>query len=90
MIGDVDRLLATRFPSSSNLANSPSRAMRLHDILIGTRLHRGEGMLLEAFTWDGMITVCLGVDDQLIPLDVVDELLSGIKALAEVIASEGP
>lgn len=88
VIGDVDRLLATRFPLPANLAKSPSDTLHLHDILIGTRLHRGEGMLLEAFTWDGMITVCLGVDDHLIPPDVVDALLSGIKAFAEVIVSQ--
>ncbi|BGP32439.1 hypothetical protein JCM10296v2_004220 [Rhodotorula toruloides] len=88
MIGDVDRLLATRFPSSSDLANSPSRAIRVHDILIGTRLHRGEGMLLEAFTWDRMITVCLGVDDHLISPEVVEALLSGIRTFAEVVADE--
>ncbi|BGO91741.1 hypothetical protein NBRC10512_006223 [Rhodotorula toruloides] len=88
MIGDVDRLLATRFPSSPDFAKSPSRAFRLHDIMIGTRLHRGEGMLLEAFTWDGMITICLGVDDHLISPKVVEALLSGIRTLAEVVADE--
>lgn len=62
MIGDLDRLLPTSFP----LAHSPSddtanlerdagaRAsdskLELSDLLIGTRLHRGEGLLIEAYT----------------------------------------
>ncbi|GAA6052867.1 hypothetical protein JCM3770_004385 [Rhodotorula araucariae] len=61
MIGDVDRLL----PTSFTLPSSLGATLRLRDIAIGTRLHRGEGMLLEAFTWDGQVTLCLGVDDGL-------------------------
>ncbi|BGP40436.1 hypothetical protein JCM10449v2_004398 [Rhodotorula kratochvilovae] len=82
MIGDVDRLLPTSFPLPS-----PSGAtLHVRDIAIGTRLHRGEGMLLEAFTWDGRVTLCLGVDDGLMDPKLVDELLEGVRELAEVVA----
>ncbi|GAA5944137.1 hypothetical protein JCM3775_001076 [Rhodotorula graminis] len=97
MIGDVDRLLPTSFalpsPSSSSSSSSTSSSsgptLRLHDVAIGTRLHRGEGMLLEAFTWDGQVTLCLGVDDGLMDPRLVDELLEGVRELGEAVAHEG-
>lgn len=91
VIGDIDRILPTTFtlpplsPSSSSSSASPP-TLRLHDLLIGTRLHRGEGMLLEAFTWDGLVTVCFGVDDEVMDPRVVDELMEGVRALGEVVA----
>ncbi|GAA5833902.1 hypothetical protein JCM9279_001656 [Rhodotorula babjevae] len=91
MIGDVDRLLPTSFalPSLSPSSTTPTATLRLHDVAIGTRLHRGEGMLLEAFTWDGRMTLCLGVDDGLIDPGLVDELLGGVRELGEAVAREG-
>lgn len=89
MIGDVDRLLPTSFALPSSSYSSTTTTLRLHDIAIGTRLHRGEGMLLEAFTWDGMVTLCLGVDDGLMDPALVDELLGGVRELGEAVAQEG-
>lgn len=43
-------------------------------------------MLMEAFTWDGMLTVCLGVDDELMRPEDVDALLDGIRKVGRVIA----
>ncbi|BGP16576.1 hypothetical protein JCM10213v2_004578 [Rhodosporidiobolus nylandii] len=67
-------------------AFNASSSLRLSDLNIGVRLHRGEGLLLEALTWDGMITFCLGVDDGLIAPELVERLLGGVKELAEVVA----
>ncbi|GAA5981682.1 hypothetical protein JCM11641_004213 [Rhodosporidiobolus odoratus] len=89
MIGDVSRILSTTFPlppSSPSSPSTPKREIRLSALLLGTRLHRGEGMLLEALTWDGMITLCLGVDDGLIARETVDRLLGGIREVGEVVA----
>ncbi|GAA6000043.1 hypothetical protein JCM10207_006027 [Rhodosporidiobolus poonsookiae] len=89
MIGDVDRLLPTSFPfPSSSTASSTPISFRLSSLLIGTRLHRGEGMLMEALTWDGQITLCLGVDDQLVSAEVVERLLGGVRELGEVLVRE--
>lgn len=44
-------------------------------------------MLMEAYTWQGMLTVCLGVDDELIRSEDVDALLAGIREIGHVIAS---
>ncbi|GAA5820524.1 hypothetical protein JCM11251_003028 [Rhodosporidiobolus azoricus] len=90
MIGDVDRLLPTSFPlpptpSSSSSSPSPGQ-IRLSSLLIGTRLHSGEGTLLEALTWDGQITLCLGVDDGLIDGEMVERLLEGVREAGEVVA----
>ncbi|GAA5877567.1 hypothetical protein JCM8547_007733 [Rhodosporidiobolus lusitaniae] len=94
MIGDVDRLLPTSFPlpslsptPSSSPSSSPS-LLRLSNILIGTRLHNGEGMLLEALTWDGMVTLCLGLDDGLIREETVKSLLEGVEMATEVVVEE--
>ncbi|GAA6028411.1 hypothetical protein JCM8097_007018 [Rhodosporidiobolus ruineniae] len=99
MIGDVDRLLPTSFPLPPFASPSPSSpsapprdesaspgSLRLSSLLIGTRLHNGEGMLLEAFTWDGMVTLCLGVDDEVVDPRMVEALFGGIRALGEVVA----
>ncbi|GAA5865685.1 hypothetical protein JCM1840_003218 [Sporobolomyces johnsonii] len=82
MIGDVDRLLPTTF----SFPPSATSRLRLHDMLVGTRLHRGEGMLMETFTWDGMIQVCLGVDDKLMSQEHVEGILDGMRRIGEVIA----
>lgn len=100
MIGDVDRVLPTTFSSrTASLPASPDGptasddegtkvpfALDLHDLRFGTRLHRGEGMLMEAYTWDGMLTVCLGVDDGLMRGEDVEELLEGIRKIGQIIA----
>ncbi|GAA5904036.1 hypothetical protein JCM6882_003806 [Rhodosporidiobolus microsporus] len=92
MIGDVDRLLPTAFPlpppavSSSSSSSPSSGQLRLSNLLIGTRLHNGEGLLLEALTWDGQITLCLGVDDGLVSSEVVERLLEGVREAGEVVA----
>lgn len=90
VIGDVDRLLPTSFalPPASPSSVSGAATLRLRDIAIGTRLHRGEGMLLEAFTWDERVTLCLGVDDGLVDPGLVDELLDGVRQLGEAVAAE--
>lgn len=41
---------------------------------------------MEAFTWDGMLTVCLGVDDELIWSEDVDALLYGIQKVGHIVA----
>ncbi|GAA5959294.1 hypothetical protein JCM21900_003918 [Sporobolomyces salmonicolor] len=82
MIGDVDRLLPTTFSFPPSTASH----LRLHEMLVGTRLHRREGMLMETFTWDGMIQVCLGVDDKLIRDEHVEGILEGMRRIGEVIA----
>lgn len=99
VIGDVDRLLPTSFDSrtasgSAGTATDGGESgtspgdfrLVLHDLRFGTRLHRGEGMLMEAFTWDGMLTVCLGVDDELIWSEDVDALLYGIQKVGHIVA----
>lgn len=45
-------------------------------------------MLLEAFTWDERVTLCLGVDDGLVDPGLVDELLDGVRQLGEAVAAE--
>ena len=57
VIGDLDRLLPTRFSLPPLIQDKveasldiPPGNIILSDILIGTRLHRGEGLLLEAYT----------------------------------------
>lgn len=45
-------------------------------------------MLMEAYTWDGMLTVCLGVDDGLMRGEDVEELLEGIRKIGQIIAGE--
>ena len=99
VIGDVDRT----FPSTYTFPPRPGNrttesatqagrtttpcSLQLHDLRFGTRLHRGEGMLMEAYTWQGMLTVFLGVDDELIRPEDVDALLAGIREIGHLVAS---
>ncbi|KAM0752395.1 hypothetical protein T439DRAFT_379461 [Meredithblackwellia eburnea MCA 4105] len=79
MVGDLDRILPTNFELPG------SQSLRLTDALLGTRLHRGEGMLMEAFTWNKQLTFCLGYDDQVVEAALVDEILSQIEEIGKVI-----
>ncbi|KAI5476945.1 hypothetical protein MNV49_007046 [Pseudohyphozyma bogoriensis] len=85
MVGDLDRVLPTTFnvPTSSN---TPS-TIRLSDTMIGTRLHRGEGIFMEVFTWDQRITVCLGADDVCVEPALVQEILDQLETLAKCVAT---
>lgn len=71
---------------SAEVAEGDSFRLQLYDLRFGTRLHRGEGMLMEAFTWRGRLTVCLGVDDELIRPRDVDALLDGIEKVGRIVA----
>ncbi|KAK4703467.1 hypothetical protein P7C70_g2755, partial [Phenoliferia sp. Uapishka_3] len=82
MVGDLDRTL----PASHILPTSPPSSLRLSNIILGTRLHRGEGMLMEAFTWDGRLTFCLGFDDFCVEPKLVDEILSQVQQVGEALA----
>ncbi|GAA5868087.1 hypothetical protein JCM3774_001015 [Rhodotorula dairenensis] len=72
--------------SESAVEADHSFRLQLHDLRFGTRLHRGEGMLMEAFTWQGRLTVCLGVDDELLRPEDVDALLEGIERTGRIVA----
>lgn len=99
MIGDVDRILLSiyafpprpddRTTETATPTGGPTTlySLQLHDLRFGTRLHRGEGMLMEAYTWQGMLTLCLGVDDELIRPEDVDALLAGIREIGRLVAS---
>jgi hypothetical protein len=98
VIGDVDRIFPSTytFPPRPGDRTTETRAggrttapcsLQLHDLRFGTRLHRGEGMLMEAYTWQGMLTVCLGVDDELIRPENVDVLLAGIREIGHLVAT---
>lgn len=54
---------------------------------LGTRLHRGEGTLLEAYTFDGMLTVALGFDDLCVEAQEVQAILNEVRAIGELLAS---
>lgn len=86
MIGDLDRLLPNAFTLPHiGIATSP---VRLSDMLIGTRLHRGEGMLVEAYTFDQRLTMSIGFDKAIVSRELVGEILERVerigKALVEV------
>lgn len=100
VIGDVDRIFPATYtfpPRPGDLTTEETAtptggtatpcSLQLHDLRFGTRLHRGEGMLMEAYTWQGMLTVCLGVDDELIRPEDVDALLAGIREIGHLVAS---
>ncbi|GAA6060002.1 hypothetical protein JCM10212_001160 [Sporobolomyces blumeae] len=84
MIGDVDRILPTTFklPLEGRDVN-----LRLENLQLGTRLHLGEGLFNEGFTFDGMLQFSMGSDDQFMHREHVDALLDGIKRIGETIAA---
>ncbi|KAK4046261.1 hypothetical protein OIV83_006184, partial [Microbotryomycetes sp. JL201] len=73
MIGDVDRVLSTSY--SLDGAGANSKTIRLSDLGIGTRLHHGEGMLCETWTFDSQMTVSIGFDEALVDESLVDNIL---------------
>ncbi|KAM0791473.1 hypothetical protein ACM66B_005926 [Microbotryomycetes sp. NB124-2] len=70
MIGDVDRILPTCFPLDSTA--SVALSVTLSDLSIGTRLHYGEGMLCETWTFDGQLTVAIGFDKAIVEHSLVE------------------
>ncbi|SCV69233.1 BQ2448_2253 [Microbotryum intermedium] len=78
MIGDLDRLLPSSFPlatatvaengstESENVqVNPPAPNLEITDLSIGTRLHRGEGMFPEVYTFGQQLYVSVGFDEQI-------------------------
>jgi len=92
MIGDVDRILPSRVavPAATGAdgAGGVAAKLTLSDLVIGTRLHRNEGMLCEAFTFGGQVTVCLGWDERCVAQETVEGILTEVERVAEEVASE--
>lgn len=87
MVGHLDRVL----PRAFNLPTTPpaeGSTLRLSNVLLGTRLHRGEGMLMEAFTWDEQLTFCLGFDDLVVEPTLVRAILSEVEQIGTVLAED--
>lgn len=74
VMGDLDRLL----PSSYGEGDLH---FELRNMSVGTRLHVGEGMLTECWTWRGEMTVSLGTDDLVFDLAQAQEILDEVKLL---------
>lgn len=83
MIGDVDRIL----PSYLTLPDGDAE-LSLKNLVIGTRLHRNEGMLVEVFTFGGQVTVCLGWDSHCVERETVEGILAEVRRVAEEVAAE--
>ncbi|GAA5893662.1 uncharacterized protein JCM6883_003596 [Sporobolomyces salmoneus] len=83
MIGDIDRILQRGFSFSSNGFD-----LRLSDLEIGTRLHTGEGMFYEGFTFEGCLQLSGGYDKQLIDSRHFWSILNGVKEIGQLIAGE--
>lgn len=84
MIGDVDRVLQTTYIVP---VPGDQSALKLSNALIGTRLHNGEGSLLEAFTWDGSINICFGFDDTVLEPAIVHEVLSQVQRIGDALSN---
>lgn len=86
VIGDLDRLLPNRFdiPVDSDQATP----LVLSDLLIGTRLHAGEGMLLEVYTWDQRLTLSVGFDRNLVARELVDGILERVERILMALVEE--
>jgi len=87
MIGDVQRILPARVAVPA-AAGAASATLGLGELVIGTRLHRNEGMLCETFTFDGQVTVCLGWDSQCVARATVDGILGEVERVAAEVAEE--
>lgn len=44
---------------------------------------------MEAFTWDGELTFCLGFDDSLVDYGLVREVLGTVREVTEVLLASG-
>lgn len=88
MVGDLDRILPTTF-SLPSLPFLPPATLTLSDMLLGTRLHRGEGILIESYTWDGQMTFGLGWDEHCLKREQVEEILDEVRGIGEMLAREG-
>ena len=82
-------LFRSILPTTFSLPTSFPATLTLSDMLLGTRLHRGEGILIESYTWDGMMTFGLGWDEQVLRREQVDEILSEVRGIGEMLAREG-
>lgn len=79
MIGDVDRILPTTFTCDT-------ASVKLSDLQIGTRLHLGEGNFNEGFTFDGMLQLSMGIDDQFIDPEHIATIMNGVARMGKLIA----
>jgi hypothetical protein len=86
VIGDLDRLLLTAFSLPSK--STERSTARISDMLIGTRLHRGEGMLVEAYTFDQRLTLSVGFDKAIVSRDSVEEILKRVERIGEAIVED--
>lgn len=92
MIGDVDRILPARVavPSAADAGGGvDAEVFGVEGLVIGTRLHRNEGMLCEAFTFGGQITFCLGWDSHCMARETVEGFLAEAARVAEEVANAG-
>lgn len=64
--------------------------MRLSDLLMGTRLHRGEGILVECWTWNGEMTMAIGWDEHIVNRRLVEEILVNVVEIGERLVSFVP
>lgn len=57
------------------------------DLEIGVRLHKGEGMFFEGFTFDGSLQLGCGYDEELIDSRHAWSILNGVKDIGHLIAT---
>ncbi|SCZ88171.1 BZ3500_MvSof-1268-A1-R1_Chr2-1g04236 [Microbotryum saponariae] len=81
MIGDLDRLLPSSFPLLATLenkaSNTPPPTLDITDLSIGTRLHRGEGMFTEVYTFGRRLYVSVGFDEQIYEKAFIESSILG-------------
>lgn len=82
MIGDLDRILPTVFHLPSSDGELPG-VLTLSNLLIGTRLHTGEGTLCEVWTFEGKISISIGYDSNIFNAMQISAILSSINKIGQ-------
>ncbi|SGY20739.1 BQ5605_C016g08136 [Microbotryum silenes-dioicae] len=81
MIGDLDRLLPSSFPLLATIENkalnTPPPTVDITDLSIGTRLHRGEGLFTEVYTFGRRLYVSVGFDEQIYEKGFIESSILG-------------